>query len=449
MIVDIRPRPAPARRLRSTSPVRWLALGAAAGVLLASCTSGSQAAVTVTSASTVTGGAARGTAGATGVATSATTRGSTAPPSASGGTTPSSTTAKPTTVPPGGQPDGFVPVKLKPGQQPPQFVVVSFDGIGWNEKWQYWKAIEDRVPFHFTGFLSGTYLLSQQTRTKYTGPGRRPGAASISFPAAADVPVEIADLNDALDRGDEIGTHFVGHFCSYDPPGGDVWDTGDWNEELNQFFTLVKNVKTNNGLATALDLPAGEIKGERTPCLEGNKADLYPALQAHGMTYDASFTRDGLYWPTRTSKYTKGGYRIWEIGMSQFPIEGPVLDHPTHHKQITMDYNFYYSQRHASSDGVTPAQSAKDSAQVLATYNAMFDAVHTGNRAPLILGNHFEAWNNNAYTKALGNFVLARCGQPDVECVPFRDLIAWMDAQDPAVLAQLQARLPEFGQPSS
>ncbi len=86
---------------------------------------------------------------------------------------------------------------------------------------------------------------------------------------------------------------------------------------------------------------------------------------------------------------------------------------------------------------------------MLATYNAMFDAVHGGNRAPLILGNHFEAWNNNAYTTALGNFVLAKCGQPDVKCVPFRDLIAWMNIQDRAVLAQIQAQQPEFGNPSN
>ena len=350
----------------------------------------------------------------------------------------------------GAQPDRFVPTKLKPGQKPPQFIVTSFDGVGWHEKWQYWKSIQDRVPFHFTGFLSGTYMLSESTRTKYTGPGRKPGAASIGFNQPADLPVQIADLNDALHRGDEVGTHFVGHFCSDgNQPGGNSWDTSDWNEELDQFFSLVKNVDVNNGITAKLNLPAGEIQGERTPCLEGRKADLYPALQAHGMVYDTSITRNGLYWPTQTSEYTTGGYKIWEIGMSQFPIEGAVLDYPSRHKQITMDYNFWYSQRHNSSDGVTPAQSAQDSAQVLATYNAMFDAVHDGNRAPLILGNHFEAWNNNAYTNALGNFVLAKCGQADVKCVPFRDLIAWMNAQDPAVLAQLQDQRPEFGSPSN
>jgi hypothetical protein len=45
----------------------------------------------------------------------------------------------------------------------------------------------------------------------------------------------------------------------------------------------------------------------------------------------------------------------------------------------------------------------------------------------------------------LTNFVLEKCGRPETHCVPFRDLIAWMEVQDPAVLAQLQAQPPETG----
>jgi hypothetical protein len=457
MVITERHRPSgcegsgPRRARRSAA--RRLALVAAASVLLAACTSGTQAApITVTSNTTVAASATAGPAPAeptTGAAASTSSAGPRTPTTA----TMTTATAATTEAAAGAQPDGFVPTKLKPGQKPPQFIILSFDGVGWHEKWQYWKSIQDRVPLHFTGFLSGTYMLSTTTNKKYDGPGdgpgHGPGQASISFDEPADLPVQIADLNDALEWGDEIGTHFNGHFCDDNQPGANEWDTADWNNELDQFFALVKNVDVNNGITEKLDLPAGEIKGERTPCLEGTQDGLYPALQAHGMTYDTSFTRNGLYWPTQTTKFMTGGYKIWQIGMSQFPIEGPVLDHPSHHKQITMDFNFYYSQRHASSDGVTTDQSAKDSAQVLATYNAMFDAVHTGNRAPMILGNHFEAWNNNAYTNALGAFVLARCGQPDVRCVPFRDLIAWMNAQDPAVLAQLQDQQPEFGNPSN
>ena len=105
-----------------------------------------------------------------------------------------------------------------------------------------------------------------------------------------------------------------------------------------------------------------------------------------------------------------------------------------------MDYNFYYTQQNASSDGVTQAQSDADSAQVLATYNDMYNATFNGNRAPLVLGNHFNEWNNGAYEKALTNFVLAKCGQPETQCVPFSDVLAWMSVQDPDRLAQLQAQ---------
>jgi hypothetical protein len=41
---------------------------------------------------------------------------------------------------------------------------------------------------------------------------------------------------------------------------------------------------------------------------------------------------------------------------------------------------------------------------------------------------------------ALATFIEQTCHRPDTYCVPFRDLIRWMRAQDPAVLADLQAR---------
>ena len=112
-----------------------------------------------------------------------------------------------------------------------------------------------------------------------------------------------------------------------------------------------------------------------------------------------------------------------------------------------MDYNFYFSQRGASSDGVTTADSAADSDQVLKTYQDMYNATFTGNRAPLILGNHFNAWNNNAYSDAIGNFVVQTCGKPDTYCVPFRDLLAWIAVQDPARITQLQNQTAELSAP--
>ncbi|MEJ7648992.1 MAG: hypothetical protein WKF57_08175 [Nakamurella sp.] len=348
-------------------------------------------------------------------------------------------------------PDGYIPRKLKAGEKPPQFVIVSFDGVGWNEKWQYWFGISKKVPFRFTGFLSGTYMLSEGTKDHYKGPQHAVGASDINWNLATDLPIEINDINQALDSGMEIGTHFNGHFCG--PGGGSEWSTADWNNELDQFFGLIKDYKSNNPDAQlpTLKLKAADITGERTPCLEGHAEDLYPALTSHKLEYDSSFTRRGITWPTKSADNG-----IWQFGMAEFPMHGTITGNTlldpaqrNQHVQITMDYNFWYSQEGVNLEANTPtdpAQSAKDSQQVVQTYEDMYNAALAGNRAPLVLGNHFNQWNNNAYSDAIGKFVTDTCGKADTQCVPFRDVIAWMKVQDPARLAQLQAQEPELGQ---
>jgi hypothetical protein len=327
-------------------------------------------------------------------------------------------------------PDGFVPERLRPGQRPPEFVVVSFDGVGWHEQWQHWMSVARRVPFRFTGFLSGTYLLSDATRDDYQPPHYPPGTSEIGWGAPADVPVEIADLDRAAAAGMEIGTHFNGHFCASAglPSGGNTWTTSDWDAELDQFFHLLRDYRPDNSLppSVVLDVTAQDITGDRTPCLEGHPAALYPALAAHGFTYDASFTRPQLTWPTRDRRTG-----LWQLGMTTFPLHG------TGHPVTTMDYNYFFTQRGAV-DG-TASQARADQQQVLATYEDLYRRSFRGNRAPVILGNHFNDWNHDAYRDALTSFVLSVCGRPHTECVPFRDLVAWLDVQSPATLARLRA----------
>jgi hypothetical protein len=67
-----------------------------------------------------------------------------------------------------------------------------------------------------------------------------------------------------------------------------------------------------------------------------------------------------------------------------------------------------------------------------------FDRAYDGNRAPLIIGNHFESWNGGTYMRAVDEVVERVCTRAEVRCVSFRQLADWLDAQDPATLAKLR-----------
>lgn len=329
-------------------------------------------------------------------------------------------------VPPVDPDSFFAPKKLTAGQRPPQFVVVSFDGVGSHDKWQYWQSIATQAGARFTGFLSGVYLLDGAHRNAYHGPGHRVGRNSLGYWFdAGEVQHLVGDLNLAWAKGFELGTHFNGHFCAGDPPGANAWTSRDWNSELDQFFTFVRDYRRVDQLpgGPALDVPASSIVGARTPCLEGKPAQLMPALRAHGFSYDASETANGVAWPRQNSS------GIWEMPLAYVPLAG------TGSGVVSMDYNFWVKQ---TGNPPSTRDPVNDSDQVLRTYQAMYRATYDGNRAPLLLGNHFNSWNGNAYTIALATFVKQACRRPDTYCVPFRDLIRWMRAQDPGVLAQLQ-----------
>jgi hypothetical protein len=320
----------------------------------------------------------------------------------------------------------FTPTKLRPGEKPPQFVIVSFDGVGSHEKWEYWKNVAEQANMRFTGFLSGVYLLSTDHKRVYHGPGHNPGASSIGFSAdLAKVRQEVLDLNDAWRRGYEIGTHYNGHFCSGNGYAGASWTTADWTSELQQFFNFYRYYRTVNADPTlpALQIPVNAIKGGRTPCLEGRMNQLMPALRHFNFGYDSSGNRNGIAWPS------KNQYGIWEFPMAYVPMAG------RNSGVISMDYNFWVKQ---TGNPPTAGDSIADSNQVVATYQQMYQAAYTGNRAPLVLGNHFNSWNNNAYTQALATFVTTTCRKPNTYCLPYRDVIRWMAVQDPAVLNRLQ-----------
>ncbi|MFD4551949.1 hypothetical protein [Streptomyces sp. NPDC058466] len=326
------------------------------------------------------------------------------------------------------------PVPLKPGEKPPQFVVFSWDGAlqGDDQLFSHYRELAKEYDAHMTFFLTGIYLLPKDKKKLYEPPMHSPGAAAISYPTDEHIRTTLAELGKAWKEGNEIGTHFNGHFCG-DKGGGD-WSVAQWESEINQFFSFVEKWKTNTGYT---DLPAlpfdaeRDISGGRAPCLEGQK-NLLKAMKAtakdYNWRYDASSAGDFQIWPTK-----KEG--VWDFPLQMLPYEGGK------YQGLSMDFNFLYNQ----SDGETtgdPAQYPAWEQETVKSYMAGFDRVYYGSRAPLFIGNHFEDWNGGIYMKAIDQVIKNVCTKKGVRCVSFRELADWLDVQKPEVLERLRSLDP-------
>ncbi|MGQ0623884.1 MAG: hypothetical protein ACT4PP_04405 [Sporichthyaceae bacterium] len=331
----------------------------------------------------------------------------------------------PSPAPSAPAPPTFTATALAAGERAPQFVVVSFDGGGNLEQWARWLDVGARTGADMSFFLSGTYLIPNERRTLYRPPGKPVGSSEIGFSkTATDAVLRLEFARRAFASGHEIGTHYNGHFCGAN--GVARWSKADWRSELAQFDAFLRDWRANNDVPTAAALPFGpdDIVGGRTPCLEGKRSELFPALVERGFRYDTS-GYGYLNWPEQRSD------GLWDIPMQVLRMAGSGS------YVLSMDYNFYERQ-----SGAAPAEPSRYDAmhqQVLDTYRNAYAAVREGNRAPLILGAHFAPWNGGIYGDALADFVTETCDDPGTQCVSFIQLIEWLQAQDPAVLARLQA----------
>ncbi len=186
----------------------------------------------------------------------------------------------------------------------------------------------------------------------------------------------------------------------------------------------MKAWKTNTGTGKAEPLPFDydrELIGARTPCLEG-QTNFMRAARELGFRYDTSGVRDQV-WPEK-----KDG--LWDLSMQLVPMPGRAFE------TLTMDYNFYVNQSGARAGSEAKRQYWGD--QFRDGLLAGFERAYAGNRAPLIIGNHFESWNGGVYMRAVEETIKTVCGKPDVRCVSFRQLVDWLDAQDPEVLDKLR-----------
>ncbi len=317
----------------------------------------------------------------------------------------------------GSQPHLPSPERLKPGEKPPQFVVFSWDGAGEDSQklFSHFRKVSKENHATMTYFLSGVYLLPEEKRDLYKPPQHSPGSSDIGFNDERGIADTLRQVRLAWLEGNEIGTHFNGHFCG--PDGGvGTWSVEEWKSEIAQAKQFVKNWKTNTGMKRSSPLPFDydkELIGGRTPCLEGQK-NFRKAARQLGLRYDSSGVDDQV-WPEK-----KDG--LWDLSMQLVPFPGHTYE------QLTMDYNFMVNQSGTQTQG-DPDMFDYWGDQMRDGLIKGFYRAYDGNRAPLVIGNHFESWNGGTYMRAIDEVVREVCNKPEVRCVSFRQLADWLDAR--------------------
>ncbi|MFI1205447.1 hypothetical protein ACH4VR_39520 [Streptomyces sp. NPDC020883] len=321
-------------------------------------------------------------------------------------------------------------VPLKPGERPPQFVVFSWDGAleGDDRLFSHYRDMAKDYDAHMTFFLTGIYLLPKSKKDLYHPPQHPVGSAAISYPTDEHIRTTLTQLAAAYEDGNEIGTHFNGHFCG--AKGGADWSVGEWKSEIDQFYDFVEKWRTNTGDKDIPALPFDfrkEVTGGRAPCLEG-QPNLLKAMKSYGWRYDASSPGDFQIWPSKKND-------IWDFPLQMLPYPGG------NYQGLSMDFNFLYNQSHGETKG-DPAKYADWERQTVDSYMAGFNRVYYGSRAPLFIGNHFEDWNGGIYMKAIDQVVKKTCTKKGVKCVSFKELADWLDVQKPETLQRLRGLDP-------
>lgn len=332
----------------------------------------------------------------------------------------------------GAQPHQPALERLTPGQRPPQFVVFSWDGAGEDDKalFSHFRQVAQETNATMSFFLSGIYVLPEGKKDRYLPPGHAPGASDIGYLKDSHVRATLEQVRGAWLEGHEIGTHFNGHFCS--PSNGvGTWSTSQWRSELEQAVGFVSSWKTNTGFHEMPALPFDyrkELIGGRTPCLLGQD-QLLPAAKAMGWKYDAS---------------SPGGLQMWpgkRQGLWDFPLQS--IPFPGHKFQVlSMDYNMLANQTPNADINVSKDRQPAMQEQAYQSYMAGFDRTYNSNRAPFFIGNHFESWNGGIYMRAVEKALRSIATHPDVRLVSFRQLVHWLEAQDPSVLSKLRTLVP-------
>lgn len=315
-------------------------------------------------------------------------------------------------------------------ERPPQFVLFSFDGGRQDERWKTFLDAAADSDAKFTVFQSAINLIETSNRENYTAPGNEPGYVGTEFGGdEAEVAQRIENINTAHAAGHEIGTHYAGHLCAPTRYGADQWSTAEWKQEYGSFKDILSDPGAYNPGSTlpTLEVTPEDVKGGRLPCLDGEWDQLVPMWKDNGLEYDTSraAAASGVAWP-----YQEDG--IWEFEMPM--TWSPVLAEKDAASPfvMAMDYNFWISGNGGKD---IPEDVSRLTDFQYRTYRYMYDSAFAGNRAPLVFGNHFNDWGLNAFNPAVEKVMREVCVEEDTYCVTYQQMIAWLELQDPEVLA--------------
>jgi hypothetical protein len=316
-------------------------------------------------------------------------------------------------------------VKYQVSSSTPQFVLLSFDGsksinmlnetLGFEQQMQ-----AEGKPLHFTYFINAAYFLTKDTAQLYQPPRGARGTSPIGFSSTTlDIAQRVKTFNTAFAQGNEIGSHSAGHY------NGTTWTYDEWRQEFASFGSLMSAIQQNNP-SQQIDMPTflAGIQGFRAPYLGVDDA-LYKTLEDFHFTYDTSGIGSMDVWPR------KDAYGVWHIPL------GTIFIGVHRRPVVAMDYNLFKLQSNAKETAIQGTglwNTYFD--QVFSAYTDYFNTNYQGNRAPIVIGEHFSKWNDGVYWEALKIFAESVCGRPWVRCVTYKEVVEYLNQNGPPPLVQ-------------
>jgi hypothetical protein len=264
---------------------------------------------------------------------------------------------------------------------------------------------------HFTYFINAAYFFTKDTAQLYQAPRTAKGITNIGYSnSPEDIPLRVKAFNSAFVQGNEIGSHTVGHF------NGVTWTYNEWKQEFSSFSSIMSSIQQNNP-TLQIDAPLflTSIQGFRAPNL-GVNDNLYKVLGEFHFTYDTSGVGSRDAWPQ------KDAYGVWRIPL------GLVFVGAKRSPTVAMDYNLFQRQSNLKDiavKGTLRWNTYFD--EVITAFTDYFNNNYQGNRAPIIIAGHFSKFNDGVYWEAMKTFAEYVCGQPQVRCTTYKELVDYLN----------------------